>query len=252
MIDQATIDRIFEVARIEDVVGDYITLKKHGASYTACCPFHHEKTPSFSVSPARGLFKCFGCGKGGNAVIFVMEHEHLSYAEALKVVGKKYGIEIKEHELTPEEQQRSTDREGMMITLAYAQGYFAKTLHEHVDGKNIGLAYFAERGFTKQTIEKFQLGYSLDSRAAFSGTALRDGYKKELLAKTGLSVERDSGELTDRFFGRVMFPIHSVSGRVIGFGGRTLRMDKSVAKYVNSPESEVYHKSSTLYGIYFA
>ncbi|MDR1023935.1 MAG: DNA primase [Prevotellaceae bacterium] len=252
MIDQATIDRIMDAARIEEVIGDYITLKKRGVNYTACCPFHNEKTPSFSVSPVRGIFKCFGCGKAGNAVTFVMAHENLTYWEALKVVGKKYGIEVKERELSPEEQQHNNDRESMMITAAYAQSYFSQTLNNHVDGKNIGMAYFAERGFTKSTVEKFQLGYCLDSRAAFSSTALRDGYKKEFLVKTGLSVERDSGELVDRFFGRVMFPIHSVSGRVIGFGGRTLKTDKSVAKYVNSPESEIYHKSNTLYGIYFA
>ncbi|MDR1342207.1 MAG: DNA primase [Prevotellaceae bacterium] len=252
MIDQATIDRIMDAARVEEVIGDYITLKKRGVNYTACCPFHNEKTPSFSVSPVRGIFKCFGCGKAGNAVTFVMAHENLTYWEALKVVGKKYGIEVKERELSPEEQQHNNDRESMMITAAYAQNYFSQTLNNHVDGKNIGMAYFAERGFTKSTVEKFQLGYCLDSRAAFSSTALRDGYKKEFLVKTGLSVERDSGELVDRFFGRVMFPIHSVSGRVIGFGGRTLKTDKTVAKYVNSPESEIYHKSNTLYGIYFA
>ncbi|MDR2814070.1 MAG: DNA primase [Prevotellaceae bacterium] len=252
MIDQATIDRIMDAARIEEVIGDYITLKKRGANYTACCPFHNEKTPSFSVSPARGIFKCFGCGKAGTAVTFVMAHENTTYWEALKVVAKKYGVDVKERELSPEEQQHNNDRESMMITAAYAQDYFTKTLHNHVDGKNIGMAYFAERGFTKATIDKFQLGYCLDSRAAFSNTALRDGYKKEFLVKTGLSVERNNGELIDRFFGRVIFPIHSVSGRVVGFGGRTLKSDKSVPKYVNSPESEIYHKSNTLYGIYFA
>jgi DNA primase len=252
MIDQATIDRIMDAARIEEVIGDYITLKKRGANYTACCPFHNEKTPSFSVSPARGIFKCFGCGKAGNAVTFVMAHENLSYWDALKVVGKKYGVDVKERQLSPEELQHNNDRESMMITAAYAQDYFTKILHNHVDGKNIGMAYFAERGFAKATIDKFQLGYCLDSRAAFSNTALRDGYKKEFLVKTGLAVERDSGELVDRFFSRVIFPIHSVSGRVIGFGGRTLKTDKSTPKYVNSPESEIYHKSNTLYGIYFA
>ncbi|MDR0566396.1 MAG: DNA primase [Prevotellaceae bacterium] len=252
MIDQATIDRIMDAARVEEVIGDYITLKKRGASYTACCPFHNEKTPSFSVSPARGIFKCFGCGKAGNAVTFVMAHENLTYWDALKVVAKKYGIDVKERDLSPEEIRHNNDRESMMITAAYAQDYFTKILRSHVDGKNIGMAYLAERGFTEATIEKFQLGYCLDSRAAFSNTALRDGYKKEFLVKTGLSVERDSGELADRFFGRVIFPIHSISGRVIGFGGRTLRTDKTAPKYVNSPESEIYHKSSSLYGIFFA
>ncbi len=252
MIDQATIDKIFDASHIEEVVGDYVTLKKRGANYMACCPFHSEKTPSFVVSPAKNIFKCFGCGKAGNPVTFVMEHESLGYADALKLLAKKYGIEVKERELSVEEQQHNNDRESMMVTVAYAQDYFAKTLHTHIDGKNIGLPYFVERGFTKPTIEKFQLGYCLDSRAAFSNTALRDGYKKEFLVKTGLSIERENGDLVDRFYGRVMFPIHSLSGRVIGFGGRTLKTDKSVAKYVNSPESEIYHKSNTLYGIFFA
>ncbi len=252
MIDQATIDKIFDAAHIEEVVGDYVTLKKRGANYMACCPFHSEKTPSFVVSPAKNIFKCFGCGKAGNPVTFVMEHETLGYVDALKLLAKKYNIEVKERELSPEEQQHNNDRESMMVTAAYAQDYFSKTLHTHADGKNIGMPYFAERGFTQKTIEKFQLGYCLDSRAAFSNTALRDGYKKEFLVKTGLSIERDNGDLVDRFYGRVMFPIHSLSGRVIGFGGRTLKTDKTVAKYVNSPESEIYHKSNTLYGVFFA
>ncbi len=252
MIDQATIDKIFDASHIEEVVGDYVTLKKRGANYMACCPFHNEKTPSFVVSPAKNIFKCFGCGKAGNPVTFIMEQESLGYVDALKVLAKKYGIEVKERELSPEEQQHNNDRESMMVTVAYAQDYFAKTLHNHVDGKNIGLSYFAERGMSKQTIEKFQLGYCLDSRGAFSNSAIRDGYKKEFLVKTGLSIERDNGDLVDRFYGRVMFPIHSLSGRVIGFGGRTLKTDKTVAKYVNSPESEIYHKSNTLYGVFFA
>ncbi|MDR2938582.1 MAG: DNA primase [Prevotellaceae bacterium] len=252
MIDQATIDKIFDAAHIEEVVGDYVTLKKRGANYMACCPFHSEKTPSFVVSPAKNIFKCFGCGKAGNPVGFVMEQESLSYVEALKLLAKKYNIEVKEKELTPEEQQHNNDRESMMAAAAYAQDYFSKTLHTHIDGKNIGLPYFVERGFTQKTIEKFQLGYCLDSRGAFSNTALRDGYKEDFLVKTGLSIKRDNGELMDRFYGRVMFPIHSLSGRVIGFGGRTLKTDKTVAKYVNSPESEIYHKSNTLYGVFFA
>ncbi|MDR1226675.1 MAG: DNA primase [Prevotellaceae bacterium] len=252
MIEQTTIDRIFDAANIVDVVQDYITLKKRGVNYIACCPFHNEKTPSFVVSPAKNIYKCFGCGKAGNPVSFVMEQESLSYVDALKAVAKKYGIEVQEKELSPEEQVRNNDRESMMILSAYAQGYFTKTLHTHIDGKNIGLPYFVERGFSKQTIEKFQLGYCLDARAAFSNAALKEGYKKEFLTKTGLSIERDNGDLVDRFFGRVMFPIHSLSGRVIAFGGRTLKTDKTVAKYVNSPESEIYHKSSSLYGIFFA
>lgn len=252
MIDQATVDRIFDAANIVDVVQDYITLRKRGVNYLACCPFHNEKTPSFVVSPAKNIYKCFGCGKAGNPVSFVMEHENLSYAEALRLLAKKYGIEIEEKELSEEEKQKSSDRESMMVVTAYAQSYFSNILHKHIDGKNIALSYFTERGFTKGTIEKFQLGYCLDSRGAFSMAALKEGYQKEFLTKTGLSIERDNGDLTDRFWGRVMFPIHSVSGRVVAFGGRTLKTDKSVAKYLNSPESEIYHKSRVLYGLYFA
>ncbi|GHT73747.1 DNA primase [Bacteroidia bacterium] len=252
MIDKATIDRIYEAANIVDIVQDYITLKKRGVNYTACCPFHDEKTPSFSVSPAKNIFKCFGCGKAGNAVTFVMEHEHATYVDALKIVARKYNIEVTEKELTPEEVQQNDDRESMMVLSAFAQTYFTKTLHEHTDGKNIGLSYFAERGMTLPTIQKFQLGYCLDQRNAFAQAALKEGYKKDFLVKTGLCIEYNSGELVDRFAGRVMFPIHSISGRVIGFGGRTLKTDKALAKYLNSPESEIYHKSNTLYGIFFA
>ncbi len=251
MIDRATIDRILDTADIVDVIGDFVTLKKRGVNYLACCPFHNEKTPSFSVSGTKGIYKCFGCGKAGNVVNFVMEHEHMTYVEALKYLGKKYGIEVKEKELTAEEQQAAGQRESLMIVSAYAQEQFTNTLWEHPDGKNIGLSYFRERGFSDKTIKKFQLGYCLDSRNAFSNKALNDGYKKEYLVATGLSMERNN-ELYDRFFGRVMFPIHSVSGRVIAFGARTLKQDKSVAKYLNSPESEIYIKSNGLYGIYFA
>ena len=251
MIDRATIDRILDTADIVDVIGDFVTLKKRGVNYLACCPFHNEKTPSFSVSGTKGIYKCFGCGKAGNVVNFVMEHEHMTYVEALKYLGKKYGIEVKEKELTAEEQQAAGQRESLMIVSAYAQEQFTNTLWEHPDGKNIGLSYFRERGFSDKTIKKFQLGYCLDSRNAFSNKALNDGYKKEYLVATGLSVERND-ELLDRFFGRVMFPIHSISGRVIAFGARTLKQDKSVAKYLNSPESEIYIKSNGLYGIYFA
>ncbi|GHT12583.1 DNA primase [Bacteroidia bacterium] len=252
MIDKATIDRIYESANIVDVVQDYVDLKKHGANYTACCPFHDEKSPSFSVSPARNIFKCFGCGKAGNAVTFVMEHEKLGYADALKLLAKKYGIAIQERELSPEESQQNDDRESMMVVSAFAQTYFTKTLHEHADGKNIGLSYFAERGITMPSIQKFQLGYCLDQRNAFAQAALLAGYKKDFLVQTGLCIARDNGELFDRFAGRAMFPIHSISGRVIAFGGRTLKSDKSVAKYLNSPESPVYHKSNVLYGIFQA
>ncbi|MDR3184232.1 MAG: DNA primase [Prevotellaceae bacterium] len=251
MIDRATIDRIFDAANIVDVVGEFVSLKKRGVNYLACCPFHDEKTPSFSVSATKNIYKCFGCGKGGNVVNFVMEHEHLSYVEALKYLGKKYGIEIKERELTEEEVQEGNRRESLMVVSAYAQEYFSRTLWEQPDGKAIGLSYFHERGFNDNIIKKFQLGYSPDARSAFSNHALRDGYKKEYLVGAGLSI--DKGEtLIDRFSGRVMFPIHSISGRVIAFGGRTLKQDKTVAKYFNSPESEIYSKSHVLYGIFFA
>jgi DNA primase len=251
MIDRATIDRILDAANIVDVIGDFVHLKKRGVNHIACCPFHDEKTPSFSVSAAKNIYKCFGCGKAGNVVNFVMEHEHFTYVEALKYLGKKYGIEIKERELTEEEVQEGNKRESLMVVSAYAQDYFSKTLWENPDGKAIGLGYFHERGFNDHIIKKFQLGYSPDLRSAFSQQALKDGYKKEFLVGAGLSIEK--GEtLFDRFSGRVMFPIHSISGRVIAFGARTLKQDKTVAKYLNSPESEIYSKSHVLYGIFFA
>ncbi len=251
MIDRATIDKIIDTADIVEVIGDFISLKKRGVNYLACCPFHNEKTPSFSVSATKGIYKCFGCGKAGNSVNFVMEHEHMTYVEALKYLGKKYGIEVQEKEQTPEEIQAAGMRESLMVVSSYAQEQFSKTLWEHPDGKSIGLSYFRERGFTDKTIKKFQLGYCLDSRNAFSNKAIKDGYKKEYLVATGLSVDRNN-ELYDRFFGRVMFPIHSISGRVIAFGARTLKQDKTVAKYLNSPESEIYIKSNVLYGIFLA
>ena len=251
MIDRATIDRILDAANIVDVIEDFVRLKKRGVNYIACCPFHDEKTPSFSVSATKNIYKCFGCGKAGNVVNFVMEHEHFTYVEALKYLGKKYGIEIKERELTAEEVQESNKRESLMVVSAYAQEYFSKTLWENPDGKAIGLSYFHERGFSDKTIKKFQLGYSPDSRGVFSNQALKDGYKKEFLVGAGLSIEK--GEtLIDRFSGRVMFPIHSISGQVIAFGARTLKQDKTIAKYLNSPESEIYNKSRVLYGIFFA
>ena len=251
MIDRATIDRILDAANIVDVIGEFVNLKKRGVNHVACCPFHDEKTPSFSVSATKNIYKCFGCGKAGNVVNFVMEHEHFTYVEALKYLGKKYGIEIKERELTAEEVQESNKRESLMVVSAYAQEYFSKTLWENPDGKIIGLSYFHEREFNDNTIKKFQLGYSPDSRSAFSNQALKDGYKKEFLVGAGLSIEK--GEtLIDRFAGRVIFPIHSISGRVIAFGARTLKQDKTIAKYLNSPESEIYSKSHVLYGIFFA
>jgi len=252
MLDQATIDRITDAAQIQDVISDYITLKKRGVNLLGLCPFHGEKTPSFTVSPAKGIFKCFGCGKGGNAVHFIMEHEQISYYEALKFLARKYNIEFQEREFSPEEQAARNDRESMFLVNDFAQKHFSSTLHNHIDGKSIGLGYFRERGFRDDIIQKFQLGYSLEQRDAFTQNALKAGYNKEYLVKTGLTLENESGLLSDRFRGRVMFPVHSLSGKVVAFGGRILKKDDKMAKYVNSPESEIYHKSTELYGIYFA
>jgi len=251
VIDRSTIDSIFNAADIVEVISDFLTLKKKGVNYWACCPFHGEKTPSLSVSPAKGIYKCFGCGKAGNVVNFVMDHESLTYVEALKYLAKKYNIEVHERELTTEEQNANNNRESMMVVSSYAQTLFTEQLWTNTEGKAIGLSYFRERGFTDKTIRKFQLGYSIDSREAFSSTALKAGYKKEFLTTTGLSVEKNE-KLFDRFWGRVMFPIHSLSGRVIAFGARTLKQDKTIAKYLNSPESEIYSKSHVLYGIFQA
>lgn len=252
MVDQSTIDRIMDAARIQDVVSDYVTLRRRGANMIGLCPFHNEKTPSFSVSPAKGIFKCFGCGKGGNSVHFIMEHEQIGYVDALKYLAAKYHIEIVEKELDAEELALRNDRESMFLVNDFARKYFANLLHGHIDGKAIGLSYFRERGFREDIIQKFELGYSLDQRDAFSQSALQGGFKKEFLVKTGLSMENDYGQLSDRFRGRVMFPVHSLSGKVVAFGGRILRKDDKMAKYVNSPESEIYHKSNELYGIFFA
>lgn len=252
MIDKATVDRIFAAANIVDVISDFVTLKKKGVNYQACCPFHNEKTPSFVVSPSKGVFKCFGCGKGGNAVTFVMEHENMTYPEALKYVAKKYGIEVNERELLPEEQRRNDDRESMMVVSSYAADYFVRMLHDTPEGQNIGIGYFRERGFSDATIKRFGLGYCTEVRDAFTRQALSDGYKEEFLISTGLTIKRENGGYYDRFCGRVIFPIHSISGRVIAFGARTMRTDKKTAKYLNSPESEIYHKSDVLYGLYFA
>lgn len=251
MIDHSTIDRIMNTVEITDVVGDFVSLKKRGVNLLGLCPFHNEKTPSFTVSPTKGIYKCFGCGKGGNAVNFLMEHEHITYPEALKTLAKRYHIEIEETEETAEEIQQKNERESLMVVSAFAQKWFSRTLFDHEEGRAIGLSYFKERGFRREVMDLFQLGYSLEGRDAFSQEALKNGYKKDYLVKTGLSIE-SSDRIFDRFAGRVIFPIHSLSGRVIGFGGRTLRTDKKIAKYLNSPESDIYHKSSSLYGIYFA
>lgn len=251
MIDQATVDRIFDAAQIVDVVSDYVTLHRRGANYTGLCPFHDEKTPSFSVSPAKNIYKCFGCGKGGNPVNFVMELENLSYYEALKFLANKYHIEIQEEELSQEQIEQRTERESMMAVTEWAQQHFTKNLFETQEGQSIGLAYFAHRGFHEDTIRKFQLGYALDKRDAYTALAQEKGFKRDYLEKVGLTIVKDDNYAFDRFHGRAMFPIHSISGKVIGFGGRTMKKDDQV-KYQNSPESDIYHKGNVLYGIYFA
>ena len=253
MIDQATIDRILDAAQIVEVVSDFVTLRKRGVNYVGLCPFHNEKPPSFSVSPSKGLCKCFSCGKGGNAVHFIMEHEQMSYPEALRYLAKKYNIEIKERELTNEEKEVQSNRESMFIVNNFARDYFQNILKNHIDGRSIGLAYFRQRGFRDDIIDKFQLGFSTEGRDALAQEALRKGFKQEFLVKTGLCYETDDHKLRDRFWGRVMFPVHTLSGKVVAFGGRVLSTEnKKLAKYVNSPESEIYHKSNELYGIYFA
>ena len=255
MIERDVIDRILAAANIVDVVGDYVTLKRNGANYKACCPFHDEKTPSFVVSPSKGLFKCFGCGKAGNAVTFVMEHEGISYPEALKSVAKRYGIEIKEREMTPEDVARNDNRESMFALNSFIASYFTDYLHrDSSEGIPVGMSYFTSaRGFSQKTITKFGLGMCPSGGDRMTTDALRAGYKEEFLVATGLTIKREGdGRLYDRFRERVMFPIHNISGRIVGFGGRTMRTDKSVAKYQNSPESEIYNKSRELYGLFFA
>lgn len=258
MIDRNTVQKILDTAEIVDVVSDFVTLKRRGANYIACCPFHNEKTPSFSVSPAKGIFKCFGCGKAGSAVTFVMEHEHLTYSEALKYLGKKYGIEVVEKEETEEDTQERLRHESLLVVSEFARQFYTDTLFHTDAGRSIGLSYFRQaRGFSDETIKKFGLGFAPDPRkmegtTTLAAAAQKGGYKREFLIGTGLCIERQDGSLADKFYDRVMFPIHSLSGRVIAFGGRTLLTDKSVAKYVNSPETEIYHKSDVLYGIYQA
>lgn len=254
MIPKETVDRILETARIEEVVGEFVSLKKRGANMIGLCPFHNEKTPSFNVSPARGIYKCFGCGKGGNPVNFVMDHEQLSYPEALRWLARKYNIEIEEQERSPEQAAKENERESLFIVSNFAQKHYTKNLHETEEGKAIGLSYFLERGFRREIIEKFQLGYSPDTWRDMTDTALAAGYKLEYLVKAGLTIqnEEDATKFFDRFRGRVIFPVHNASGRVIAFGGRTLKTDKKVAKYINSPETEIYHKSNVLYGLFFA
>lgn len=254
MIDRPTVDRILDAANIVDVISEYVTLRKAGTSYKGLCPFHDDRTPSFSVSPAKGVYKCFSCGEAGNVVNFIMKHDQMTYPEALKVLAKKYGIEVQERELTTEEKQLENERESMFLVNEWAAKYFHNLLINNIDGKTIGLQYFRSRGFRDDIIEKFQLGFCLTGMQEFANAALDTGYKKEFLVKTGLCYERDNGELIDRFNGRVIFPWLNVSGKVIAFGGRLLdsRTKGVNQKYVNSPGSEIYQKDHALYGIYQA
>jgi DNA primase len=251
MIDHATIERIIDAAEISDVVSDFVTLRRRGVNMLGLCPFHNEKTPSFTVSPAKGIFKCFGCGKGGNSVNFIMEHENLTYPEALKWLAKKYHIDVVEHEDTEEQKQLNDERESLMIVSGFAQKYFTRFLWEENEGRTIGLSYFRERSFRDDTLKKFEVGYAPDGKAPFTEAAQKEGYKLDFLEKAGLTIKRDDW-VRDRFAGRVMFPIHNLAGRVIAFGGRILKEDKNIAKYLNSPESEIYHKSKVVYGIFQA
>jgi len=252
MILKSTIDRIMEATDIVEVIGEFVQLKKRGANYVGLSPFANERTPSFTVSPAKGIFKDFSSGKGGSAVTFLMELEKFSYPEALKWLAKKYSIEVEETVETIENKEEENRRESLMIVTGYATKFFHESLLDTDEGRNIGLSYFKERGFSNDTIKKFELGYSPDQWEAFTGQAIKEGYQAQFLEESGLSVKRDNGTMYDRYRGRVMFPIHSFTGRVIAFGGRTLKTDKNVPKYVNSPESEIYHKSNVLYGLFFA
>ncbi len=259
MIPRNTVDKILDAAHVEEVVGEFITLKKRGTNLLGLCPFHGEKSPSFTVSPVKGIYKCFGCGKAGNSVNFIMDHLQLSYPEALKWLAKKYGIEVVEREISPEEREQQTERESMLIVMQYAQRYFTETMMNTDEGKSIGLGYFKERELRDDIIAKFQLGYSLEERNAFTKAAVKNSYVPKYLAKTGMSIvsnryvegkELTESDLFDRYAGRVMFPIQDDGGRVVAFGGRTLSTDKKTAKYINSPETEIYNKSKILYGLW--
>lgn len=252
MIDEATKQRILDAAKIEEVVGDFVTLRRRGVNLIGLCPFHNEKTPSFTVSPSKNICKCFGCGKGGTPVNFIMQHEHLSYPDALRYLAKKYNIEIVEKELTAEEMQARTKRESMMALNEFAGRYFVDQLWRTEEGQSVGLSYFRERGFSDAILQKFQLGYSQNQYHAFSDEAIKSGFSATVLSDVGLATRSDRGGMVDRFRGRVIFPVHSLSGRIVAFGGRVLVQTEKSAKYVNSPESEIYHKSNELYGIYFA
>ncbi|MGI9552558.1 MAG: DNA primase, partial [Aurantibacter sp.] len=258
MISKSTIDQVYEAARVEEVIGDFVLLKKSGSNFKGLSPFTDERTPSFMVSPVKQIWKDFSSGKGGNMIAFLMEHEHFTYPEAIKYLAKKYNIEIEETERTDEEKAQADERESMYVVSDYAQKYFQEVLFDTEPGKAIALTYFKERGFTDETIKKFGMGYCLDQWDGFTNVALEKGYQLDYLQKTGLTIVKEdvsdsnNNKRFDRFKGRVMFPIHSMSGRVLGFGGRILTNDKKAAKYLNSPESDIYHKSKVLYGIYFA
>ncbi|MFQ3332947.1 MAG: DNA primase [Flavobacteriales bacterium] len=252
MIPKETIDQIFETASIEEIVSDFVALKKRGVNYIGNCPFHNEKTPSFTVSPTKGIYKCFGCGKGGNSINFIMEIEHFNYPEALKFVAKKYNIEIEEEEMSSEQVERANEKDSLFIVSNYAKEYFQDVLWNTEEGKSVGLSYFKERGFTEETIKKFELGYNPKAKDAFSKAALKKAYDKQVLVSSGLSlINESSGQIVDRFKERTMFPIQSYSGRTLGFGGRAFS-EKAKAKYLNSPETLIYHKSKVLYGLNFA
>ncbi|MBT8272290.1 MAG: DNA primase, partial [Bacteroidia bacterium] len=251
MISKSTIDKVFETARVEEVIGDFVQLKKSGSNFKGLSPFSDERTPSFMVSPVKQIWKDFSSGKGGTVVSFLMEHEHFTYPEAIKYLAKKYNIEVEETQQTDEEKEKANERESLYLVSEYANSYFQDILLNTDPGQAIGLSYFKERGFTEETIKKFPLGYAKDEWQAFTDEALKQGYQLEFLEKTGLTIVKEDKKF-DRFKGRVIFPIHSMSGRVLGFGGRILGSDKKAAKYLNSPESDIYHKSKVLYGINYA
>ena len=254
MIDRSTVDRVLAAADIVDVVGDFVTLRRSGANFKGLCPFHDEKTPSFMVSPSKQLCKCFSCGNGGNVVKFVMLHEQLTFPEAIKWLGRRYGIEVRDKELSDAERATASAREAMFVVNEWARDYFVETLHNNVDGVAVGMSYFRRRGLRDDIIRKFQLGYALEQRDALAHAAKKKGFEEKYLESTGLCYRTDDGKLLDRYHGRVIFPVHSVSGRVVAFGGRVLNTEqnKNVGKYVNSPESEIYSKKRELYGLYLA
>ena len=249
MIDRDTIDRIFDIADIVEVISDFVSLKKSGQNYKGLSPFTNEKTPSFLVSPAKGIYKDFSSGKGGNVVGFLMEHERLTYPEALRYLARKYNIEIVEQEPSPEEILQRNERESLLIITGWAQKYFTNILQNTPEGQSVGMAYFRERGFHDDIIRKFQLGYSPERKDALTNEALKEGYRLDYLVKTGLTIQKDDYK-ADRFRGRIIFPIHGLTGNVIGFGGRILKSADKMAKYLNSPESDIYQKSRILYGLY--